>query len=96
MTHRMLSGTRGRLLATVGVPAVAGAIVIGLVNAPQIWAQSQQGTRLEFEVASVKRSAPIPQSGGVFFGPARGGPGTPEPGQIAWSYATLKSMLMTA
>jgi len=47
-----------------------------------------------FEVASVKRSAPVKP--GVFFGPARGGPGSADPGQITWSYATLKGMLMMA
>ncbi len=49
-----------------------------------------------FEVASVKRSPPVPPTGGVYFGPARGGPGTPDPGQITWSYATLRGLLMTA
>lgn len=48
-----------------------------------------------FEVASVK-PAVIPTSGGVYFGPARGGPGTSDPEQITWSYATLMDMLMTA
>lgn len=49
-----------------------------------------------FEVASVKPSAPVPPSGGVYFGPPRGGPGTPDPDQITWTYATLRSLLMTA
>ncbi len=49
-----------------------------------------------FEVASVKPSAPGWEKGGVYFGPARGGPGTPDPGQITWSYPTLKTLLMTA
>jgi uncharacterized protein (TIGR03435 family) len=49
-----------------------------------------------FEVASVKPSAPVPPSGGVYFGPPRGGPGTPDPEQITWSYATLRSLLMAA
>jgi uncharacterized protein (TIGR03435 family) len=51
---------------------------------------------LTFEVASVKPSAPGWEKGGVYFGPARGGPGTPDPGQITWSYPTLKTLLMTA
>jgi uncharacterized protein (TIGR03435 family) len=48
-----------------------------------------------FEVASVK-PAVIPTARGVYFGPARGGPGTSDPEQITWSYATLMDMLMTA
>jgi uncharacterized protein (TIGR03435 family) len=48
-----------------------------------------------FEVASVK-SAVIPATGGVYFGPARGGPGTSDPEQITWSYARIIDMLMTA
>src|SRR5580692_877613 len=50
----------------------------------------------QFEVASVKPSAPVPPNGGVYFGPPRGGPGTPDPGLITWSYATLKGLLMAA
>lgn len=49
-----------------------------------------------FEVASVKQAPPIQPGARAFFGPPRGGPGTSDPGQIVWSYATLKSVLMTA
>jgi uncharacterized protein (TIGR03435 family) len=56
----------------------------------------QAAESLTFEVASVKPSAPIRQGDRVFFGPPRGGPGTPDPGQITWSYATLKTLLTTA
>ena len=55
-----------------------------------------QPAQSTFEVASVKPSAPVPASGGVYFGPPRGGPGTPDPGLITWSYATLRGVLMTA
>ena len=48
-----------------------------------------------FEVASVK-PAVIPTTGGVYFGPARGGPGTSDPEQITWYYARIVDMLMTA
>src|ERR1700722_18001316 len=58
------------------------------------FAESQRD--LTFEVASVKPSPPVPPTGGVYFGPARGGPGTPDPGQIVWSYARMKDLLMTA
>jgi len=58
------------------------------------FAQSIQGPT--FEVASVKRSPPPQPGARVFFGPARGGPGTPDPGQITWTYATLRGLIMTA
>jgi len=56
----------------------------------------QSTEKLTFEVASVKVSPPIQQGDRVFFGPPRGGPGTPDPGQITWTYATLKRLLMLA
>src|ERR1051325_6799504 len=49
-----------------------------------------------FEVASVKVSPPVLPTERVFFGPSRGGPGTPDPAQITWSYATLMTLLTTA
>jgi uncharacterized protein (TIGR03435 family) len=49
-----------------------------------------------FEVASVKPSTPGWEKGGVYFGPARGGPGTPDPVQITWTYARFRDLLMTA
>jgi uncharacterized protein (TIGR03435 family) len=52
--------------------------------------------RLQFEVASVKPSAPVPPNGGVYFGPPRGGPGTPDPELITWTYARLRELLTTA
>ena len=51
---------------------------------------------LTFEVASVKRSPPPDPNGRVFFGPPRGGPGTPDPGQITWTNAALRNIVMTA
>lgn len=49
-----------------------------------------------FEVASV-RPTPPPQPGAmVFYGPARGGPGSSDPGQITWSSAALRSVVMLA
>jgi uncharacterized protein (TIGR03435 family) len=65
---------------------------------PAALAQSAQtrGPAEQFEVASVKPSAPVPPSGGVYFGPPRGGPGTPDPGLITWTYARLIDLLMTA
>jgi uncharacterized protein (TIGR03435 family) len=48
-----------------------------------------------FEVASVK-PAPVREGERVYFGPPRGGPGTPDPTQITWTYAAMKALLMTA
>jgi uncharacterized protein (TIGR03435 family) len=70
-------------------------IAAGIVFAGAL-ALGQSAPSPTFEVASVKRSPPPPPGAPVFFGPARGGPGTPDPGQITWSYATLKAMLMSA
>lgn len=49
-----------------------------------------------FEVASVKPSPPIQPNARVFFGPPRGGPGTPDPGQITWTYANMIYLLTVA
>jgi uncharacterized protein (TIGR03435 family) len=59
-------------------------------------ALAQAADSITFEVASVKPSPPVPSSGGVYFGPARGGPGTPDPGQITWTYARFRDLLMAA
>jgi uncharacterized protein (TIGR03435 family) len=75
--------------------AIAGLLVFGFAPPLTISAQTPSA-QLTFEAASVRPSAPVPPTGGVYFGPARGGPGTPDPGQITWSYATMKAMLLTA
>ena len=59
MTHRItakLSLGRKLLLAAMGTAAVAGPIVIGLLHAPAVRAQSPEDdtAKLEFEVASMK------------------------------------------
>src|ERR1700722_16035521 len=57
---------------------------------------AQTAESLTFEVASVKPSAPVPPNGDVYFGPARGGPGTADPGRIPWTFARFIALLMTA
>jgi uncharacterized protein (TIGR03435 family) len=57
---------------------------------------AQTGDGLVFEVASVKPSPAVKPGERVFYGPARGGPGTPDPGQITWNYARFFDLLMTA
>jgi uncharacterized protein (TIGR03435 family) len=77
---------------TVTLP---GLILIGLMNAPGDQAQTPD-PKLQFEVASVKISAPL--TGGkipVLLG-TRGGPGTTDPGQLTIGYATMKNLLAQA
>jgi uncharacterized protein (TIGR03435 family) len=50
----------------------------------------------EFDVASVKAAPPIAPGVPVFFGPALGGPGTPDPTHIRWANVPLKSALVQA
>jgi bla regulator protein blaR1 len=88
--RRGRAGTFALALACV----VAVGLVIGM--SPLIVAAPQGQPGPAFEVASVKPSAPVPPNGGVYFGPPRGGPGTPDPGLITWSYSTLRALLMTA
>lgn len=71
------------------MPVCASLTVLGCVLA------FGQGSST-FEVASVKLSPPIRPGDRVYFGPARGGPGTPDPGRITWTYATLRNLLITA
>ncbi len=73
-----------KALLCAGIAVFAGASVFG-----------QAAESLTFEVASVKPAAP-PEPGGRFFFGSRGGPGTPDPGQITWSNATLKTLLTIA
>ena len=68
------------------------AVVVLLLPAAQSQEQRPASTRPQFEVASVKPSAPVPPNGGVYFGPPRGGPGTPDPGLITWTYARLRDL----
>jgi uncharacterized protein (TIGR03435 family) len=56
----------------------------------------QTADSVTFEVASVKRTPPPEPNARLFFGPPRGGPGSSDPGQITWSNAALRNILMTA
>lgn len=72
-------------LLSAGITVFACASAIG-----------QATNNLTFEVASVKVAPAAPGGRGVVLRPPRGGPGTPDPGQITWSNATLMRVLMTA
>lgn len=75
---------------------VSAAVLLLLAQAGAASAGQARGAVEQFEVASVKPSPPVPPTGGVYFGPPRGGPGTPDPGLITWTYANLRALLMTA
>lgn len=51
--------------------------------------------KAEFEVASVKPADPVSAENRSTLG-TRGGPGTADPGQITFRYATMRSLLMRA
>ena len=58
-------------------------------------ASAQTGGGLtEFEVASIKPAPP--QGGGRFMVMMRGGPGTPDPGQLTYANVSLRNILMNA
>jgi uncharacterized protein (TIGR03435 family) len=67
-------------------------VVLAILACKLAFGQPTHG--LTFEVASVKLSPPPRE--GVYFGPARGGPGSSDPAQITWEYARLIDILMTA
>jgi uncharacterized protein (TIGR03435 family) len=73
-----------KVLWSAGIAVFACALAFG-----------QAEENLTFEVASVKPAAPPPADGRMFFG-SRGGPGTPDPGQITWTNANLKTLLTIA
>lgn len=89
-------GVRGE----VGGWGIVGCIRVSIVILGCVGAFGQTpgklAEKLTFEVASVRPSAPVPPTGGVFFGPPRGGPGTSDPERITWSYANLRSIVMLA
>jgi uncharacterized protein (TIGR03435 family) len=69
---------------------------IGIAALATVLAYGQPSPKLEFEVASIKLSETPKPGQPVFFGPAKGGPGTEDPEHIVWSFATLRAVLLTA
>jgi len=66
MTHRILPRltlTRKLLVASAGIAAVTGPIVLGIVNSPPVRAQAGSAS-LRFEVASIKPAKPDPLNRG--------------------------------
>lgn len=76
MTHRILPRltlTRKLLLASVGIAAVTGPIVLGIVNSSPVRAQATDGSAsLRFEVATIKPAKPDPRNLGFRIVPGGG------------------------
>jgi bla regulator protein BlaR1 len=90
MTTRILcrlTFARKLLLAAAGIAALAIPIVIGIVNAPQIRAQSQDTAPLKFEVATIKPSKSNGGKGGLEILPGGG---------LRMGGVTLKSLITFA
>jgi len=88
-------------LAATAASALAAPVMVGIVDAPAIRAQSPQvvaqshpGATPKFEVASVKR-APPPADGGISVS-LSGGPGTHNPGQLTYTNVTLETVIKVA
>jgi uncharacterized protein (TIGR03435 family) len=75
------------------------AIVLATIAGSAAYSQPPAGekkddAKLEFEVASIKPSAP-PEGGRIFFG-GRGGPGSGDPGRLTYNNMTLQSLIIMA
>lgn len=92
MTNRILpklTFPRRLLLATVGIAAVAGPIVLGIVNPPPVRARAgaDGSASLRFEALSIKTAKPDPQNRGFRIVPGGG---------INASNTTLKQLIAFA
>ena len=92
MTDRILPKltlTRKLLLASVGIVAVVGPIVLGVVNSPPVRAQvkTDGSASLRFEAASIKPAKPDPYNRGFRIVPGGG---------INLSRTTLKELISFA
>jgi uncharacterized protein (TIGR03435 family) len=67
---------------------------IGLLAMALGFAEAQTEEAPAFEVASIKQAAPQPA--GMLRVMMRGGPGSPDPGQVTYTNVTLKNVLMNA
>jgi uncharacterized protein (TIGR03435 family) len=97
MTNRMvhrLNFARKVALAVAGVAAVAVPIVVGVMNAPRIRAQSAAPPTAKFEVASIKPCKDSSMDGGRKGG--RGGSGGPSPGRLALPCRSTIDLIRTA
>lgn len=70
------------------LPVVCGAVVMAQ--------DSKLDSKLQFEVASVRVSGPVPQGTPLRGGMARGGPSTSDPERITYERALFRQLLMDA
>jgi bla regulator protein blaR1 len=92
---RELNSGKKLLLAVVAVVALAGPMVIGLMNPQRSRAQSHAGKQPSFDVASVKPSPP-PTGGRSANYKMSGGPGTKDPSRFACENFDLASLIEMA
>jgi uncharacterized protein (TIGR03435 family) len=79
---------------------LAAAAQVGIINVPPAHAQSSQNKsetapKLEFEVASVRPSGPLPR-GMILRGRISGGPGTNDPERITCEFVPFEYLIMAA
>lgn len=92
---------RKRLATPAGAMVLLAALAhVGIMNVPPARAQQPQGRsesapKLEFEVASVRPSGPLPQ-GMILGGRITGGPGTNDPERITYEYVPFRQLVMAA
>ena len=77
---------------------IAGAVLVACV-CPLVHAQSAANAKdpevkLEFEVASIKRSA-LPGRGASRLG-RQGGPGSGDPGRVSYAFSTIRDLIVDA
>ena len=80
------------------IRAIAGTVLVA-TTCSQMYAQSGAGEKpaepkLEFEVATIKPSAP-PGNGPIRIG-GRGGPGSGDPGRVNYSFSRIRDLIVDA
>jgi bla regulator protein blaR1 len=91
-----LSLTKKLVLTAAAITAVSAPIIVGLINAPYIKAQSAAAARPQFEVASIKSCSGTPAGGGGPRGGTRGGGNTKSPGALYLPCLPLRLLLQVA
>jgi uncharacterized protein (TIGR03435 family) len=83
-------------LATAGLAALAAPVIVGIVNAPAIRAQSTQAAATKFEVASVKPCDPKDMNHPAGKSGGSGGPIRWDPGSLSEECQTVENLVRDA